>query len=368
MTLASLTKTLFIMKKTLLLLVTILVTGAINAQTVFNDGTFTYTTIDSAPGTCEVKGWVVLPSANVDVVIPSTVMNGVDSYTVTTIGLGAFSCNTASNKGSGFTDNTYIQTVSLPASVTIFKAHAFRDNPNLTAINLENIIDSGSNTFANCTKLETIGTLSSLVTIGSYTFSQCSKLTSIVIPVAITIGDGAISNANVGTGGISTIEIPSTVTTIGSIFLGRLGSLTSVTVNWSDPALVTVNATNFFRDLTQANITLNVPYGTASLYGASTSVWKGLNIVEQPSLGIHNIEQELGAAIYPNPTDGNLTLKMNTASNVDVTVYDLNGRALLNKKVNDTQSEINISNQPSGVYLLKVKADNGEFSKRIIKQ
>jgi hypothetical protein len=371
MTLASLTKTLFIMKKTLLLfgisLFTIAVASAQTLNDTFTDGDYNYKVVSTSPLDVTVTGFSPAGAGLTAVNIPASATNSVGAYTVAVTSVGTH--NTSSTAGA-FYGNTAITSVILPSSVTVIGTAAFKNATNLVTINLENVIETKGNVFATCTKLESTGTLSSLTIMGNYTFFDCPALTSLVFPVATSIGTGSIySNA-----GITAIEIPSSVTTIGTIFLGgcanlSCNNLTSIRVNWASPANVTVAPTNFLRFYTDLSlITLYVPSGRSSLYSADTSIWKNFTIVEDPSLGTHNVEQELGAAIYPNPTDGNLTLKMNTASNVDVTVYDLNGRALLNKKVNDTQSEINISNQPAGVYLLKVKADNGEFSKRIIKQ
>ena len=68
--------------------------------------------------------------------------------------------------------------------------------------------------------------------------------------------------------------------------------------------------------------------------------------------------------VYPNPTNGIVTISNIQEKNIDVTVYDLNGRALLNT----TNSQVDISNLTSGVYLFKVKAEKSEVLKRIVKQ
>lgn len=358
------------MKKTLLLLGVSLFSMAIaSAQTVgdiFSDGNYAFKVVSTSPLDVTVTGFSAAAGTSITAVeIPATATNAAGPYTVPVTSVGTH--NTSTTAGA-FYANTLITSVVLPASVKVIGTAAFKSATNLATINMENIEETKSNCFASCTKLESTGTLSSLVTIGNYTFSQCVKLLSIVIPVAKTIGDGGISNANVGTGGISSIEIPGSVTSIGSIFLGRLGSLTTIRVHWPTPASVTVNATNFLRDLDQTTRTLKVPAGTTALYSASTSIWKNFIIVEDSTLGTYNVEKELGASIYPNPTDGKVTLKMDTTSAVDVTVYDLNGRALINQKVSGSDSEINLSNVPSGIYLFKGKTATGEFVKRIVKQ
>lgn len=71
--------------------------------------------------------------------------------------------------------------------------------------------------------------------------------------------------------------------------------------------------------------------------------------------------------LYPNPTNGIVLIKNSQLINGSVKVYDLNGRSLLSKDVNNSTEEIDISNFSNGVYLFKVKVENKEFIKRIVK-
>lgn len=357
------------MKKTLLFLTILLATSLINAQaiddTVVVDN-ITYTVINTAPYEVEVSGFADLDAASASITIPSTVTISSTSCSVVSVGLGAFSANAAANKGAGDTRNTTLTTVSLPSSVLTLKDHAFRDNANLTTINMNYLTSTEGNIFANCTSLSNIGVLSNMKDLGKYTFSKCLGLTeTIEMPVVETIGDGAISATN-GTyqaGGIQSINIPSSVTNIGTIFLGRLWDLKKVQVNWSTP-LENVSSTNFFRSLDLSTITLYVPTGTKTDY-EKHAVW-GLfpneNIVEG-TLNIKNVEQ-LNAQIYPNPTSGNVFVHTESQENMNLTIYDLNGKALLNTK----GKQIDLSKLSEGIYILKGKTINSAFIKRIIKQ
>ncbi|GIZ09737.1 T9SS C-terminal target domain-containing protein [Flavobacterium sp. UMI-01] len=344
-----------------------LVTGTISAQT-FNDGTFNYNVIDVTNNYCEVTGWSVFPSAPVDVVIPGTVMNLGITYTVKQIGNGAFSAHATSGTGRN-PANTNVRTVTLPPSVTTLSAHSFRTNPNLTSINLDHIVDSGSNTFANCTGLTGEMNLPACTTFGDYTFVFCTNITKVNIPIATIIGEGALRET-----GITSMNIPASVSSIkGQLFRG-CAALTEVTVKWANPASVTFTTgtytTTTWQAITPTNVKIYVPAGTKSTY-ETTQPWLQVgaaNIIESAPLSTHNVEKELGAVVYPNPTTGNVTLKMDSANAVDVIVYDLNGKALLTKKVNDAQSEINLSGLNTGIYLFNVKTENGEFTKRIVKQ
>ncbi|WP_179334700.1 Ig-like domain-containing protein [Winogradskyella costae] len=72
--------------------------------------------------------------------------------------------------------------------------------------------------------------------------------------------------------------------------------------------------------------------------------------------------------VYPNPTDGQVSIMLPSAKEVKITVYDLNGRLLLNKACNQETNVIDISRFENGVYLLKVISEFGEISTRVIKK
>ena len=135
-------------------------------------------------------------------------------------------------------------------------------------------------------------------------------------------------------------------------------------VNWATP-LDNINSANFFRNLDLSKITLYVPVGTKAAYEAH-AVW-GLfpdaNIVEGSPLGLKNIK-ELKALIYPNPSSGYVYVQTETQKDLNLTIYDLTGKELLSTK----GKQIDFSNLSQGIYILKGKTEEGEFTKRIVKQ
>lgn len=68
--------------------------------------------------------------------------------------------------------------------------------------------------------------------------------------------------------------------------------------------------------------------------------------------------------IYPNPSIGIFTVENFEATQSHL-VYDINGRAL---KISIVNGQLNLSNDPNGIYLLKVQSKEGNsISKKIIK-
>lgn len=76
--------------------------------------------------------------------------------------------------------------------------------------------------------------------------------------------------------------------------------------------------------------------------------------------------------IYPNPTNGNFTIKNIDLSNNNhfVNVYDVFGNQIINnQKINSNSENINLSNVASGLYFVKINDFNGQVltSDKIIK-
>ncbi|MEY4927181.1 MAG: hypothetical protein RI894_1617 [Bacteroidota bacterium] len=86
--------------------------------------------------------------------------------------------------------------------------------------------------------------------------------------------------------------------------------------------------------------------------------------IEQITATANTAEQNAPFTIYPNPTTGQFTIEHSTNSHL-FRVYDLTGQLLLEQKaVNSTQTTLDISSFPAGVYLLRAY---GETAQKIIK-
>ena len=153
-------------------------------------------------------------------VIPDSVTNGGNTYSVTSIGYHAFSyC-------SGLTS------VTIPNSVTSIGSAAFSDCSGLTSVafNATNCTSMGSLSypvFSGCTNLSTLTIGDSVTNIPSHAFWGCSGLTSVTIPNSVTsIGDYAFS----GCSGLTSVTIPKSVISIGNYAFSGCSGLTSVTI------------------------------------------------------------------------------------------------------------------------------------------
>lgn len=118
--------------------------------------------------------------------------------------------------------------------------------------------------------------------IGDYAFSDCSSLTSLTLPSSVTsIGGHAFEKCS----GLTSLTLPSSVTSIGSSAFEGCSGLTSVYVSWKSPLSIFAST---FKDANTEKCILYVPKGTYDDYWLSN--W-GIfaNIVEYDATGINHI-------------------------------------------------------------------------------
>ena len=86
--------------------------------------------------------------------------------------------------------------------------------------------------------------------------------------------------------------------------------------------------------------------------------------------GVTDYEKSSGISIYPNPTDGKITISLTEDCNF-IEIYDSFGRMMMSRQVDETTGQqvidVDISSYPSGLYLVVVKNDTDRYYKRIVK-
>lgn len=121
----------------------------------------------------------------------------------------------------------------------------------------------------------------------------------------------------------------------------------------------TVNATNIlsFKIFPHDNDDLN------------DFAFHNISVTMGNTLGIDDFTLNNNISVYPNPSNGNITLKNNSDIQLKVlNISDVSGRILKSIKFNDSFSEKNIdlNNLNTGIYFLTIQSDNGKTTQKLI--
>lgn len=163
-------------------------------------------------------GGIPMPS-NLDAVTLNA-----DGYPVSVTLKDGTSATTTAYKG-----NTMLTSVTIPSSVTTVANESFSECNRITTISFENgsiLSGIGANAFHHCSGLTSISIPSGVTSLGSYAFASCTGLTTFAIPSETTsVADNVLCWCT----SLTSISIPSGVTSIGINALAYCGNLSSVT-------------------------------------------------------------------------------------------------------------------------------------------
>ena len=105
-----------------------------------------------------------------------------------------------------------------------------------------------------------------------------------------------------------------------------------------------------------------VKFAFTSNYG--NNIWvDNINISNQPA-GIEENEDN-SIAIFPNPAKDVLNITSEKAIN-QIDVYDVNGKLV--KSYTNVNNTINVKDLATGVYMLNITTEDGQVSKKIVKE
>jgi trimeric autotransporter adhesin len=175
------------------------------------------------------------------------------------------------------------------------------------------------------------------------------------------------------------VQVTVQVSTSPTVIAGS--NVTSIpvggTINFNNfGSVATTYSWNFGDGQTSTQGVVSHTYNVAGTYtvvltgtiGGCTStstltILVGVSSVDQVSL-------EEGISIFPNPSNGQFTMKidMNDAQVIDVELYNAIGQIVTTKSINHTNSSVvnfDVSNQANGFYFVKVKTKNGTVTKRV---
>jgi ligand-binding sensor domain-containing protein len=124
----------------------------------------------------------------------------------------------------------------------------------------------------------------------------------------------------------------------------------------------------------------NVPVAELEIDDNAFKIWAGTFGRGLWSSDLFGTQGEIGASlenqsqinqftVYPNPSNGNFTIKQNsnTADTYTYVVRDANGRTIASEIITKINSKkINLSNISPGIYFIEIGSNNNLYSSKII--
>ena len=257
-----------------------------------------------------------------NIVIPPTVSYNERTYTVSIINVRAFW-------------DSEIISIILPETITMIDWDAFNGSKNLQSVTIPNsTLIIKARAFKGC-GLQYVNIGNSVTIIEQDAFSFCSNLKTVIIGNSVqVIEDRAFF-------------------TIPFLIISYTES----------PPIIYENT--FYQSGT---IPILVPCESMEAY-RTAPYWSDFDY--NSCIGLEDIGKEnLNIIVYPNPAKDNITIKTNQLNGGNLYIYDIMGRELTGKQINNDETIVDISSLNSGIYILKAISKDNKIvgNRKFIKQ
>ncbi|WP_417368614.1 T9SS type A sorting domain-containing protein [Gelidibacter japonicus] len=85
------------------------------------------------------------------------------------------------------------------------------------------------------------------------------------------------------------------------------------------------------------------------------------------TMGLNDLSNSNFVTLYPNPAKNTLNIKLKDQIDAQASLYDVNGRLILEQKLQAINTPLNIESLQSGMYVLKIATENSFATKRVTK-
>ena len=124
----------------------------------------------------------------------------------------------------------------------------------------------------------------------------------------------------------------------------------------------------------QNTVDFNNSFGTNTMTPPGTNWTQDMFVVKygmNTTVGIDNNKTTNSIKIFPNPSNGLYELQLNDfeSDNINLTVNDVLGKTVFKTKITNTNTKIDLSNHPNGIYFIEIeKVNHTKNFGKIIKQ
>jgi hypothetical protein len=85
------------------------------------------------------------------------------------------------------------------------------------------------------------------------------------------------------------------------------------------------------------------------------------------AVAVNGINKEIESKLYPNPTKGVFTIQAPIGISI-VNIYNITGMRVYERTCTTTETEIDISSLPSGVYMVYVQCGDKQYVSKVVKE
>lgn len=163
---------------------------------------------------------------------------------------------------------------------------------------------------------------------------------------------------------ISSTSAPN-VTASSSNTLLCAGQSTTLTANGASTYSWNTSGTTASIIISPTVTTTYTVTGTNNSNGCSASAVITQSVINCTTGLINTGGVPVMAELYPNPTSGTFNISIN--ENANLIIYDILGKTVLSKEIEQGNNAINLNNQPGGVYFIEIKTSNTKSTFKLIK-
>ena len=194
-------------------------------------------------------------------------------------------------------------------------------------------------------------------------FSDCHSLSSVVLPQLLTTIERF---AFAGTPMLRQISIPASVNFIGKQAFWTVSDsgLKVLDIYCEMPPTITALSTNgtfYYTD----TIYVRVPCGKTSVYQSAPGWSSYSNFIYEECVGLED-HKTATLTVYPNPTQGLVTIIVDETSGFEYQVIDMMGRVILKGETPHQMVTVDLNRLAKGVCFISVTTGSNHLTQKVI--
>jgi hypothetical protein len=200
----------------------------------------------------------------------------------------------------------------------------------------------------------------------TYTYSSGSDVVSPIATTDYSVTGTDVNGCVTAIDAISSVTVNANPTVIATSDFTLICTGEVVTLNASGATSYTWNTGATTTSVTDSpTITTTYTVNASDVNGCNGSSNVTVNVND--CVGLQNLSlTTLNVSLYPNPTTGNVTLELNTLTNVLIT--NALGQVVLTETLSAGKQILDIKNQTNGLYFVKLNQNGKQQIIKLIKQ